>query len=381
MKIVLTSILISLVALPVSAQVATLAATADSTSASGQQQGRAVLDSDSSEASGSVDMFIKIEDIDDESGDEGDPDQPIVTGNVTGEGDAEDPTLDVVVQPTDIKGTETEDIGVIDSNIDTGVEAASGFMKIGDIKGESGDSAQGADIFGDSDSDGDGLTDEAGLRDDADTAQAMNKADLIESLSSSSGTAAKKPKEIVVVGSKVRDLDEDALATLGSDVIDPTDVRSEDDLRQFVVQSVLLDENIVDTKVLPEEVVLSYEQPIRLFGFIPMAITQTTSVNVSDPEAEGRIKVQMPWWHVFAKKLVPAEDVIAALEEELGQIDPPSLELDAGPEDTTPADHVPTEDFAFNYEKVQLQSQTLQTMSNVSKMLHDTAMAIIRKIG
>ena len=31
--------------------------------------------------------------------------------------------------------------------------------------------------------------------------------------------------------------------------------------------------------------------------------------------------------------------------------------------------------------KLQQQQQTLQTISNVSKMLHDTAMAIIRKIG
>ena len=30
---------------------------------------------------------------------------------------------------------------------------------------------------------------------------------------------------------------------------------------------------------------------------------------------------------------------------------------------------------------LQKQQQTLQTISNVSKMLHDTAMAIIRKIG
>ncbi len=30
---------------------------------------------------------------------------------------------------------------------------------------------------------------------------------------------------------------------------------------------------------------------------------------------------------------------------------------------------------------LQKQQQTLQTMSNVSKMLHDTAMAVIRKIG
>ena len=30
---------------------------------------------------------------------------------------------------------------------------------------------------------------------------------------------------------------------------------------------------------------------------------------------------------------------------------------------------------------LQKQQQTLQTMSNVSKMLHDTAMAIIRKVG
>ncbi len=31
--------------------------------------------------------------------------------------------------------------------------------------------------------------------------------------------------------------------------------------------------------------------------------------------------------------------------------------------------------------KLQQQQQTLQTMSNVSKMLHDTSMSIIRKIG
>ena len=31
--------------------------------------------------------------------------------------------------------------------------------------------------------------------------------------------------------------------------------------------------------------------------------------------------------------------------------------------------------------QLQKQQQTLQTMSNVSKMLHDTAMAVVRKIG
>jgi hypothetical protein len=30
---------------------------------------------------------------------------------------------------------------------------------------------------------------------------------------------------------------------------------------------------------------------------------------------------------------------------------------------------------------LQKQQQTLQTMSNVSKIMHDTAMAVIRKIG
>lgn len=115
------------------------------------------------------------------------------------------------------------------------------------------------------------------------------------------------------------------------------------------------DENIRQVTLGDEKIEISYRQKAKLFGLIPMNYLLKTTVE------DGEVAVKQPWWHFLAR------DDVKTYKEELqnqldllGDIDPEDPDLEA---------------------KLQKQQQTLQTISNVSKMLHDTGMAIIRKIG
>ena len=173
--------------------------------------------------------------------------------------------------------------------------------------------------------------------------------------------AAKKPKEIVVVGSKVQDETEkerDARVEKATAVLQQP-ITSAEQLPNYLQAIADSDENVEELSLKDDVVTLSYKQPAKLFGFIPVQYTMTTAVEVrgwdpvkKDAESDGRIKVQLPWWILFASD--NADQVVADMEEILAN----------------------TSD-----EPLQKMQQTLQTMSNVSKMHHDTAMAVIRKIG
>ena len=78
----------------------------------------------------------------------------------------------------------------------------------------------------------------------------------------------------------------------------------------------------------------------------------------------GRVKVKFPWWHIFVKKTISVEEIEKAWDEELESV----------------GDDIQLANIDLQ-NSLQKQAQTLQMMSNVSKMLHDTAMAVIRKIG
>jgi len=196
----------------------------------------------------------------------------------------------------------------------------------------------------------------------------MTKADLIHSLNeqravfvklgdikgeSDGAAGASKPKEIVVVGSKVR------ASEASFDVffdIDTGVVEDEDDLALHAAVLAQNDENVEEVSIQTEMISLSYKMPVRLFGIIPATMTQVAQVK-ADPEATDRVQVRLPWWHVLSAVEVTKEEYEEALREEIVQYDESDLEF------------------------LQRQQQTLQTISNVSKMLHDTAMAVIRKIG
>lgn len=246
----------------------------------------------------------------------------------------------------------------ISSDPDNGLRAA--FIKIGDIKGEAADNAA---------PEGDGT--------EAQTS---------------------KPKEIVVVGSKVRDEDIpfpiqwggtgsenaapdsffdiwidagedrnaapdsffDIFTDLGEDRSAPdsffdifVDVTGEDVALQ-AISVAQANENVEEVQVLENEVKVTYDEPMRLLGFIPLQGTRTVVVDTSDPSRDGRVKVQFPWWRFLATTQTDAESLSEAIETELDATIP-----------VVPVDDRPTEEVAFYYNKIQ--AQTLQTISNIAK--------------
>jgi len=189
------------------------------------------------------------------------------------------------------------------------------------------------------------------------------------------GAEGSKPKELVVVGSK---LISKVVETKGSgDVIikgskikenapefdDDHDkwieilaltVETEEDLQAFAVAMVYNDVNIEEVTFGFQKISIDYSQPAKLFGFIDIDYTYHAEV-----DELGRIKVQFPWWMFLTQNT--ANDITLELEEQLGE-DSELANIDL-------------------QNSLQKQQQTLQTMSNVMKSHHDTAMLIIRKAG
>lgn len=184
---------------------------------------------------------------------------------------ADAPSVDLNPQPDPpSRGTETTDIGgtVRQSNesdydfifraiSDEDSTARAAFMKLGDIKGESTDSS------------------------------------------------ATKPKEIVVVGSKVRGWDPATKeAVLGIAPQTPDDVKTDEDLAFYGARI------IAETSGQPgiaewEEIILvggtvsvKIKQPGRFLGFIPLGLPSTLEVSQGS-ESEGRLKVKLPWYRLF----------------------------------------------------------------------------------
>jgi hypothetical protein len=153
---------------------------------------------------------------------------------------------------------------------------------------------------------------------------------------------------------------EDGFTVMGSSVMDdplsPTQraailrrsIRTVAQLKIFTKALSESDENIRQVKLGDEKIEISYRQKAKLFGLIPLNYLLKTTVK------DGEVEVKQPWWHFLARDDV--QSYKTTLQEQLdllGDIDPedPGLEV-----------------------KLQRQQQTLQTLSNVSKMLHDTGM-------
>jgi len=210
------------------------------------------------------------------------------------------------------------------------------FVKFGDIKGESSD-------------------------------ESSAESSLNSQLDSEEATRAKKPKEIVIVGSKVRDVNVPQLVfpseTAGHkfDVFfDVELVSSDDDVELHAVSVAQSDENIKEITLTENSVLLKYKTKIHLLGFLPLIISHRIEVNLEDGDEYGRVKVQLPWWHVFGRKIVKPADLQLSIEESLSTVDWAS------------------ETISLSFQKIQ--AQTLQIISNVSKQTHDTAMNSVRNL-
>lgn len=246
-------------------------------------------------------------------------------------------------------GIDDDDFGVIDTDDEqamnkaeliesistTTTSGADYFIKIGDIKGES-------DAV-DPDENSDGILDGYALNPEA-----------------------KKPKEIVVVGSKVRGWDPEMKeAILDAAPSSPLEVHNETDLAFLMTRAVIESEDsLVENVTLNfEKITWEYKQQGTFLGFIPLSVPTTLEVS-AEPDSYGRIKVHLPWYSRFLGKTLSDGELVQLWEDQLASIgdDAQLANIDL-------------------QNQLQKQAQTLQMMSNVSKMLHDTAMAIIRKIG
>jgi len=215
-------------------------------------------------------------------------------------------------------------------------ESRAVFVKLGDIKGESSD-------------------------------EGSAESSLNSQLDSEEATRAKKPREIVVVGSKVRGdnvpqlVSPDGTPLHSFDVFfDVEVISSDEDVELYAVGIAQSDEDIKDITITDEKVGLRYKTQLRMFGFLPVTVSQLIEVSLVEGDEYGRVKVQLPWWHVFGRKIVKPVDLQLSLEEGLGEVDRPS------------------ESISLSFQKIQ--AQTLQTISNVSKMTHDVAMNSIRNL-
>lgn len=145
-----------------------------------------------------------------------------------------------------------------------------------------------------------------------------------------------------------------------SEVKKHAELQSQQDLNNFATGILLKDENVTEVSVPEGEVEMRYKIPGKFLGLFnatfPAHITVTTEQTAE--ENRGKVKVRFPWYRFLYG--VPDEVKVERFEEELQEA----------------IDNL--EDDGENNQ--QRQGQMLQTISNVSKAAHDTAMSIIRKI-
>jgi hypothetical protein len=322
---------------------------------------------------------------------DGDPDRPVITGEVSNTKNEEEPvaprgteTTDIGIsgakatqKPSQARGTETTDIGFV-SDDKTYVRA--GFMKLGDIKGESDDSGSASrsgylkidDIRGESN--------DSSARGNAETTWKVEKGEK----------SARKPKEIVVVGSKVAEDKASVKLTLATCdganfVCKSSDVQNDDDLLEFAERH-LNEGGVNEIRFEDRSFSIRYSRPASLFGFIPINLKQTAEVAVNDNEF-GRVKVRFPWWSFMVKKSVLSGETGVELQKAItstplskweaidfdassggdgeSSVDLVKLNPQPDPPSST-GDEIPVEEVTLNF-------------AEVKASFLDTLMSIIRK--
>ena len=74
-------------------------------------------------------------------------------------------------------------------------------------------------------------------------------------------------------------------------VSSPSGVKTQADLSGYIAAEMKADKNISSVEAASGEVVVTYKQPAKLFGFIPVTIAATATV-----DASGNVEVSYPWY-------------------------------------------------------------------------------------
>jgi hypothetical protein len=290
---------------------------------------------------------------------EGDPDHPIITG--------------VGGPAPETTGIEHEDIGIVD---DSGEEGAEPVHLGLDIDGEdeeqerkeSGEKAGTEDInIGVGEMQETGINnktrgiehEDIGIADREVESEEAGTPEIDDEVLVTFGDGERGAFRVEVRGWNPKDKEAAKTQYSESDLnfILTRAARNEGDLEEYTKALSQSDPNIENIIVTESVVAMDYRFPAKLLGLIDLDYTYHAEV-----DAFGRIKVKLPWWLFLTNN--NAGDVTSDLEEELSTVGDDAQLANIDLQNT-----------------LQKQQQTLQTMSNVSKAAHDTAMAIIRKIG
>jgi len=383
---------------------------------SGIQQGRVLLDSDTNEGQESQLIQTTTSDVDQEgtvipsseSSGDGDPDQPVVTGQLyNGPEEVGGESEDIGAPVPETTGIDNEDIGITDDNKDepsedsqSGSQVApsqtkviilapsadddasthdpsitileslvsigideddfgfisgeqvyvrAGFVKLGDIKGESSD-------------------------------EPSTKGNVEAIYKVEEGEASKKPKEIVVVGSK--DVDKsspklfEALCSGLNATCEPEGAVTPETLEDFAQRTVNTFQSVNEIRMDDTKIEMEGTQPFKLFGVFSMRMKQTAIVSI-EPDSFGRVKVKFPWYRFLGRATVSRDQLKTYFETGISTTQVSKwevAELDAAKSESTAR---PSETITFNFSEVK--AQILQTMSNTLAQYHESDYNFIQR--
>ncbi len=160
-----------------------------------------------------------------------------------------------------------------------------------------------------------------------------------------------KSKEIVVDGNKVRkEVQDGKVVVRGWDgdkkemTISPEDILKGEDFLDFVGATVLSDANIESVSLDLGKTTMKYEQPAKLFGFIPVNLVALVELSGKD-----KVNIKFPWYTFFTKNNT---------EKVKKEIDVLSLSWGASQSKKEDTD-------------LQDRARKLQSISDVMKTVHD----------
>lgn len=151
------------------------------------------------------------------------------------------------------------------------------------------------------------------------------------------------------------------------------DVKTPSDLEVYTGAVVLNDPAIKGIKIKEHVVELSYQMPAKFLGIFNSSLTAEIGVDAD------RVKVRFPWLSFFFSKPVTAADIQTEVEKGLGGVKQTMQTQVREAGSGSAQDDTQLADIDLQ-NMLQKQSRTLQMLSTISKMMHETAKSIIGNI-
>ncbi|MBM3271779.1 hypothetical protein FJY94_00610 [Candidatus Kaiserbacteria bacterium] len=157
---------------------------------------------------------------------------------------------------------------------------------------------------------------------------------LVEPIPATTAADVDAPSEPVAVSAAaLRELSPEQRELLvGSAPQDPEAIATPEDLRSFVAATIEQHPQISAVHVEEAKVLVRYETPAKLFGFIPLTVTETIEVMPGKGDEEYAVSVHKPWYSFLLSETAPGAAVTA---------------LAKGKKKPKPSEPIPIESFSF----------------------------------